>query len=556
VGPSPSSGFHFMSYDGQLNDIDYDTVYTKNQGLDYYGRGDAFDSSFYEFYTPKGAGAVVYSQQIKDKNILNYKRNKNLIKKLDRIQSISYDIQVSRTNPSQLNKKGTIGEVIIEPPVVSLDFEYLINGIRNEHRLGFNVNYPMFFYPFNGHPYYSGNQVFLFSGMTSKVLRHEPQHERGENYSITKFSSTSSPTATGISWQQSVPIPIDYNDQDERAARYCIPDNAPQYPFAYTDTHNFFVNISPNGVDEKSGVVFEEDLEHPFYKSMFQHSEAGSNEVLAIGDCRLQSYSCGAAVGDFPKARLTYLGSNISYHSSASGENIPAVFPKDGELMTGKFVIPESFEDGGVAALRPGDITLDLEASYLGHEITGINIDSYSFSIGFERNVLRNLGYARPIDLPINFPIYCQGSFSILASDYSTGSYVDLIREDSLINLSINVAAPECNRGLDALKKGVFYPGIPTGSTYNILNYTVKKARVTQIAHRSSIGQNKKMDVSFSVEMTPEDLTKGFFISGVNNSERYFDYLACENVGGTESGDGLFLVTEDWQPLIAGWTDV
>lgn len=555
VGPSPSSGYHFMTYDGELNNVDSNTIYTKNQSLNYHDRGDIFDPSFYELFTPQ-FGAVTYPQQIKDKNTPNYKRNHNLIKKIDRVQSIGYDFSLSRTSPSQLNKKGTIGEVIIEPQSVLLDFEYLIHGIRNEHRLGLNVNFPMFFYPFDGQPFYSGNEVFLFSGMTSNIRRHDPgQYLRGENYPPDKFTTILAPISpSGGNWQQSTLVPVDYNDDGERARRYIFPDNALTYPFAYRDTHNFFINIAPNGVDENSGLNFKEDLEHPFYQSTFEYYSAENNDVLAVGDCVLTSYKCSAAVGDFPRATLSYVGNNISYHVGASG-NIPAVNPKDGELMTGKFVIPDSYVDDGAAALRPGDITLSVEASYLGFPLTGLNIDSYNFSINLNRSELRNLGHRLPVDRPIEFPIFCQGSFSVILNDYSTGSYVDLIREDSLVNLIINVASPDCIEKLN-LQQGVFYPGVPPDNDYNILNYTVKKARITSIQQDSSIGRNKKAIVTFSVEMDPTDLSKGFFISGVNNTEKYFDYLAVEHMSGVESGDGLFLVTEDWEPLICGWSDV
>lgn len=559
VGPAPSSGYQFMNYIGQLNNECVNTGYEINIGLDYHGRGDAFESRFYESYTPDSpVGAVSYSDQIKDVNLNTYTRNYNLIQKLDRVQSYSWDINFQRQNVSQLNKKSTVEDAIIANPVVSFSFSWLINGIRNEHRLGMNVNFPMFQYPFDGEPYYSGNEFFLFSGMSEQdVLDNRGQHERGENWDISKFSGRAFSTYTGASWQQTGLVPFDVNSGEERARRYYIQDNAPVYPFSYRDKRNFYVNIAPEGVDEGTGIYFEENINQPFNECMFNHRSANSNQVLAIGDCQLTSYRCAASIGSFPEASVSYVGNNVSYHNSASGENIPSVWPKDGEAMTGKFSIPESFRSNGVSVLRNGDITLNIESSNIGTKITGINLQSYSFAIELERSELKSLGYQFPIDRPINFPIFMQGQFTAIVNQYDTGSYIDLVRDDKILNLDINVAKPTCDDWLNEQKTGAFYQGIPRSENYNILNYTIKKARITSVGESLSIGQNKSTTVTFSAELDPEDLTKGFFISGVHNTERLFNYLKIDHAsGGVGSGDGMFLLTEEGEPIICDWAFV
>ena len=66
---------------------------------------------------------------------------------------------------------------IVNYPTVSLNFNYLLCGTKNEARLGLNVNYPQFEYGFNGEPYYSNNlNVSLLSGFCEedknrKILR-------------------------------------------------------------------------------------------------------------------------------------------------------------------------------------------------------------------------------------------------------------------------------------------------------------------------------------------------------------------------------------------------
>ena len=559
VGPAPSSGHHFMTYDGQLNNVAEDTSYEVDVNGDYYGRGDAFTSAFYESYTPDSpVGAVSYSDQIKDKNIITYNRNYNLIQKLDRVQSISYDINYQRTNISQLNKLGTVADPIISNPVVNLTFNYLINGIRNEHRLGMNVNFPMFQYPFDGQPYYSGNKVFLFSGMSEQdYLKNKTEHVRGENWDINKFSGRAFSTYTGASWQQTGLVPFDVNDDVERARRYYIQDNAPMYPFLYRDKRNFFVNISPEGVDEGTGVYFEENINQPFNQNLFNNLNAATNQVMGFGDCQMVSYQCGAAVGSFAQASVSYVGNNVTFYDAASGENIPAVYPKDGEPMTGKFTIPESMRLNGISVIRNGDIQLNIQSSNLGTKLTGINLQSYSFSINLERSELKSLGHQFPIDRPINFPIFMQGQFTAIVNGYDTGSFIDLTREDKILTLDINVAKPACDEWLNQYHTGAFYQGVPYSTDYNILNYTINKAKITSVSESLTIGSNKSATITFSAELNPEDLTKGFFISGLHNTERIFNYLKVDNAeGGIGSGDGMFLLTEEGEPIICDWAYV
>jgi len=89
----------------------------------------------------------------------------NLLHSIDRIQSVSYSIDVPHTNINQLSTRGLIGRPIINPPTVSLDFAYFLCGTKNEARMGFNVNYPQFDGTSDGAPFYSDNlDVSLLSG--------------------------------------------------------------------------------------------------------------------------------------------------------------------------------------------------------------------------------------------------------------------------------------------------------------------------------------------------------------------------------------------------------
>ena len=112
-----------------------------------------------------GYNFVDYKGGAPSNNHDNLIQQLNLLHSIDRIQSISYDIEVPHTNIAQINKRGLVDRPMVNSPTVKLNFDYFLCGTKNEARLGFNVNYPLFNYPFVGEAYYNDNlNVSLLSG--------------------------------------------------------------------------------------------------------------------------------------------------------------------------------------------------------------------------------------------------------------------------------------------------------------------------------------------------------------------------------------------------------
>ncbi len=95
VGPAPSSGYHFISTGGTLNN-----------------------------------------------DFNDYVNNYNLIFPLNRIISTSYSITPQRTNMSYLGDLGTFARPIFNNTEVTLNFDYYLMGLINEARLGMMINIP------------------------------------------------------------------------------------------------------------------------------------------------------------------------------------------------------------------------------------------------------------------------------------------------------------------------------------------------------------------------------------------------------------------------------
>ena len=81
----------------------------------------------------------------------------NLIKQIDRVQGLSYDITVPHTQINQLNTRSVIDRPIITSPEVVFSFSYLVSDVSNESKLGLYVNYPQYEQPFSGAPFFENN---------------------------------------------------------------------------------------------------------------------------------------------------------------------------------------------------------------------------------------------------------------------------------------------------------------------------------------------------------------------------------------------------------------
>ena len=97
----------------------------------------------------------------------------NLVKQLQRVQTVNYSFKVDRTDVNQFGELAAIDRVILSSPTVSLDFSYLLANLSNESGLGFSIATPG-----------SASEVSAISGILNKV-----QDER--NYFIRTVSEGS-----------------------------------------------------------------------------------------------------------------------------------------------------------------------------------------------------------------------------------------------------------------------------------------------------------------------------------------------------------------------------
>ncbi len=408
--------------------------------------------------------------------------NVNLVKPIIRVQNISFDFNNNYTTISSLGKFGSVAQPLIRPPTTSISFDYLQNGVLNEATLGFYVNYTKLE---GGGPLYSNNNgVFLLSGFLNRDLSREK--------------------------------------------------NTIGMPYSYRDCRNIFLGVlSDQGND--------------FNRTGIEHSYPGMY-VIGFGNCYITSYSTQASVGDFPRVGVNYLADNLVVYSGQSGLQVPAVNPKDFSRINKVFNIPSNYRPTNLSVVAPGDITVEI---YSKDQATGINdfygtgyvatgynsgisdlildfassnCQSYSINLNLSRLEVRSLSSRVPKDKVLSTPITANINLDFGLSNYQTGSFQSLVSGNREYDITIKLNNSAC-----ASVQGT------------AVRYDIKRAKFLSSSWNQGIGNRTSMSVDYSVELDPEDLTKGLFISGLLN----ISYSTPDNDIFTEEGNELFSEESD-----------
>jgi len=253
----------------------------------------------------------------------------------------------------------------------------------------------------------------------------------------------------------------------------------------------------------------------------------------------LNSYSTNGAVGSFASASVSYTAYNVSFDMSGSGFMAPNIETKNGKLENETEVtIPRVLAQEGYSALKAGDIAITTDSfSGLGVDFDKLHIQSYGIDINLNKEPLPNMGYRFPVDNRPNTPIFATLSLDGIVESGNSGSLVDLITINSGYDFTIKVDPTRCTGSTAApINAGA----IPIRREDEALRYSFVGAKLDNFGYNTSIGDNKVFNASFSVEIDPDDRSKGFFISGVLGAEKVEDFILLES--GVD--DGFYLQQE------------
>jgi hypothetical protein len=232
--------------------------------------------------------------------------------------------------------------------------------------------------------------------------------------------------------------------------------------------------------------------------------------IIGIGNAYISNYSLELAVGSLPMVSVSIEGSNINADTSftitggaISGILSPAVDPAAGTSLglTGA-IKPANTGYSTISALRPGDITIDINsfdnsgiARLSG--IDGISVQSATLTLPLSRTPIQRLGtrfaYARPVDFPIKPTLSIKG----LVNEVYASNLATIIGDNTKKDITLTLK----------------------DATNTKMVYTLKNCTLDSESFSSSIGSNKSVDLSFSTQIGGvNDANNGIFVSGSNQT--------------------------------------
>jgi hypothetical protein len=255
------------------------------------------------------------------------------------------------------------------------------------------------------------------------------------------------------------------------------------------DERNYFIRTVPEGNDAVG----------------FNDATSGNNGVIGIGNAFISSYSTEGSVGNFPTASISVEGLNMNFQRGLSGNFVPAINPANGTALRNFYQLPFTIQNAGIgsgnaiSALRPGDITLDIQAQtgVGGVDTTVMNIQSYNISFDLGRTPIQRLGNKFAFTRPIDFPLTVNLSVDAQVTDMVTGNLANLVNDDTLrYSPSVTIKSPSDN-------------------TLTMAKFQIRGAKLVSQEYSSDIGSNKTVTLTWETQVGgPQDTANGLFING------------------------------------------
>ena len=371
------------------------------------------------------------------------------IKEINRVQDMSYNLEVSRTDINEFGQLAALSREVTEPPTVGLDFSYYITNGEQDERLGLFVNKQKTF------PIASSDASI--KPLTANLVAAGTENVDELNYYIV-----------------TVPEGEDVHHPTDKVgvATNSVIAVGNGFITSYGITGSVGELATANVSVEASNISFESDL-----------SSAIDNPSIDLNS------TVGAKLSS--TVNFSTVSSGTGDIKDNTGAEVFAIRPGD---ITLDFDAHNLFSNGtSQGDLQTGGARLSGAGAALGTGNTSLHIQSFTLDLPVSRTGLNRLGnhfsFARKVDFPVNMSL----SVSALATDITDGSLDDLIcnaeeKRDIAIKLKTRCGDAEA------------------------LTYVMRNAILDTQSFSSSIGDNKTVDLTFSCQIGgANDLANGIF---------------------------------------------
>lgn len=196
------------------------------------------------------------------------------------------------------------------------------------------------------------------------------------------------------------------------------------------------------------------------------------NDVFAVGNCFINNYSVKAEVGSIPTASVGFDCLNVTFQtytgyatgagsSILGGTEVPSINLTNGIKSTGVYFITGNNSDASnyltnqndrPSALRPGDITLELQQPIMGGiRYSGespASIGGFNIEIPIDRKDLIGFGSNYPFDKRIIFPLIGTLSFNGVFSQSVTGDFSNIFMDENEYDFAFNLKTCDGSTGI------------------------------------------------------------------------------------------------------------
>jgi hypothetical protein len=307
-----------------------------------------------------------------------------ILKRIEKVQSINYGIDENRINLAGFGSKKNIFRGLAAQPSVNLTFNYIPDGFTNENRLNFDIAH-----------FQSSIQPPMFSG----ICRDDSLKDKKDFY-----------------------IVVNNADQDLFVNDYILNS----------------LSINPTSVNN---VIDPNSKDYSILH--FQNCYLNNYSFdLSVGDLPnvTQSYIADNIIYYISGSGVSYTTLNLSSGNLITGSEkliIPRYTSLTGSNISGQNILVPGAAQVIFSTQNTTGILFYTDV-----------LQKLNLNVSFERKNLRSLNYKFPLSKTINFPVNCNLDMSFIVEESLSGSFFDTLNRDQDYNILVNFNSSFSRRGV------------------------------------------------------------------------------------------------------------